>query len=229
MYVVCGLNPVVNSLFLMHYQVPSNKLGVKCAINPTHYFSWPPALWTSMLKVFSKNQIGLESTKNIKMYRLRCWTPKTLYCKFQSCNPNDYSLPIHQIPGIQITQNHEKYHRNENESLVECRCTTHRYRMPSNTTCSTRKTLQPSGLWTQQSRHPLLPHSGGNCIALSIPTCPAPTNIRKITNAWRLVKAWPTVARMMHVAPSHHNFDLWINWATCVTITPLTTVSINIM
>ena len=53
----------------------------------------------------------------------------------------------HQIPGIQITQNHEKYHQNENESLVECRCTTYRYRMPSNMTCPTRKTHQPPSAW----------------------------------------------------------------------------------
>jgi len=33
-----------------------------------------------------------------------------------------------------------------------------------------------SCLQTQQSQHPLLPHSRGNCIASSIPTCPAPTN-----------------------------------------------------
>ena len=33
-----------------------------------------------------------------------------------------------------------------------------------------------SGLGTQQSWHPLLLHSGTNCIASSIPTCPAPTN-----------------------------------------------------
>jgi len=57
---------VVRSVFVNVYQVSNwDQGGVKCAVDPTHYFSCPPALY-SMPKLISK--IGFESTKSIKIY-----------------------------------------------------------------------------------------------------------------------------------------------------------------